>query len=611
MSTRNSSISGSLPAGASPAPLSASEPVPAKLSRPARPFASVLEQATKPAHPHSRSTKSSGKNSRERGDAGAASARSVPTQAPKPVGSGAKGPKAAGEVEVEGGAPLPHSPAPSLPHSLIPSLPQSSQDALPEEALPVLAQEEEKEVAPDAALNVIAFPISPVIVPFPVAPPPEVAGERGSGRGGEGEGVAHSLTSSLPHLPTPSLPQSSQEAFSGEGNEAELSDAQEEGMDVVKLGLRPVRESERAANIEVVDFGGKSTAAVPEGKILAVNFREAGARGRGDEPELAESPKSQLPGGAVQGVVTAAPVVGTRGVSGAAGAVVGSSPDMVKPASGAGLPVVTGGTGTPAAVALQGAGTSAAKQGIDMKAFSNTERLSGLSGGNPAGAAESDAASSQAAAGTAVDAAANAPGHGQTNDFTSRIHPATDWVMGQAGRTVSGSDQSAPATAPTIDAAATVDRIANLVQREAALVRPHSSDSMAVVLRPDENTELFVHLTHRNGQVEATVRCERGDTAQLGALWSQLQETLSQQKVRLAPLQESPSNHSNFNQSAGSDLNGDGRGPQQRTPREQQFMDERPAPASSASTTTPHVRGGGDSRHRRVTTSRPGWESWA
>lgn len=485
-----------------------------------------------------------------------------------------------------------------------------SQDALPEEALteealPVLAQEEEKEVAPDAALNVIAFPVSPVIVPFPVAPPPEVAGERGSGRGGEGEGVAHPLTSSLPHLLTPSLPQSSQEAFSGEGNEAELSVAQEEGMDVVKLGLSPVHESERAANIEVVDFGGKSSAAVPEGKILAVNFRAAGARGRGDEPELVES---QLPGGAAQRVVTAAPVVSVRGVSGAAGAVVGSSPDMVKPASGAGLPVVTGGTGTPAAVAVQGAGTGAAKQRIDMKAFSNTERLSG---GNTAGAAESDVASSAAAASTAVDAAANAPGHGQTNDFTSRIHPATDWVMGQAGRTVSGSDQPAPATAPTIDAAATVDRIANLVQREAALVRPHSSDSMAVVLRPDENTELFVHLTHRNGQVEATVRCERGDTAQLGALWSQLQETLSQQKVRLAPLQESPSNHSDFNQSAGSDLNGGGHGPQQRTPRNQQFMDERPAPASSASTTAPHVRGGGDSRHRRVTTSRPGWESWA
>jgi hypothetical protein len=138
-----------------------------------------------------------------------------------------------------------------------------------------------------------------------------------------------------------------------------------------------------------------------------------------------------------------------------------------------------------------------------------------------------------------------------------------------------------------------------------------------MVLRPDAETELFVHLSQRNGQVEVTVRCERGDVQLLGALWGQLQESLAQQRVRLAPLQEGSSNHSNFNQSAGSDLNGSGHGSPRQSP-EKQSMDEWPAPASSgnvsaagSATGRALQRGGGGSRHRRLTTSRPGWETWA
>jgi hypothetical protein len=161
-----------------------------------------------------------------------------------------------------------------------------------------------------------------------------------------------------------------------------------------------------------------------------------------------------------------------------------------------------------------------------------------------------------------------------------------------------------------VDTTGTVERISKLVLGEAALIKQHSSESMAVVLRPDAETELFVHLTQRNGQIEATVRCERGDLQHLGALWGQLQESLAQQKIRLAPLQESPSNPSNFNRPAGSDTNGSGHGSPRQSPSDKQFMDEWPTPASS-STDPAHVRGRGGSRHRRLTTSRPGWETWA
>jgi hypothetical protein len=198
---------------------------------------------------------------------------------------------------------------------------------------------------------------------------------------------------------------------------------------------------------------------------------------------------------------------------------------------------------------------------------------------------------------------------GEASNFSARNLSATEW---QTGRPVSNSDRPASdsLSARMVDTTGTVERISKLVLGEAALIKQHSSESMAVVLRPDAETELFVHLTQRNGQIEATVRCERGDLQHLGALWGQLQESLAQQKIRLAPLQESPSNPSNFNRPAGSDTNGSGHGSPRQSPSDKQFMDEWPTPASS-STDPAHVRGRGGSRHRRLTTSRPGWETWA
>ena len=180
----------------------------------------------------------------------------------------------------------------------------------------------------------------------------------------------------------------------------------------------------------------------------------------------------------------------------------------------------------------------------------------------------------------------------------------------QAGRPVSTFDQSSDALAiEGEDYSTKVEQVSNLVLREAALVRQYNSDSMAVVLRPDTDTELFVHFYRRNGQIEATIRCERGDAHQLTALWPQLQESLAQQKVRLAPLQEAASNHSDLSHPTGSESGGRGNHSARQMP-DKQFMDESPALATSKSD-SPQVRGDGGSRHRRVTTSRPGWETWA
>jgi hypothetical protein len=163
-------------------------------------------------------------------------------------------------------------------------------------------------------------------------------------------------------------------------------------------------------------------------------------------------------------------------------------------------------------------------------------------------------------------------------------------------------------TSAPAESAGRVEQINKLVGRETLLFRQHTSDSMAVVLRPDAHTELFLHLSRRDGQIEASVRCERGDFHQLNAHWQQLQETLAHQKVRLNPLLESSSDsfaypHSNNSSSSGRDETS------RQSRADHDYMDEWPAPASPDQEPA-HVRSRRESGHR-LSTSRPGWETWA
>jgi hypothetical protein len=60
--------------------------------------------------------------------------------------------------------------------------------------------------------------------------------------------------------------------------------------------------------------------------------------------------------------------------------------------------------------------------------------------------------------------------------------------------------------------------------------------SVRLVLRPDANTQLALHIKWQQGHFEALAVVERGDFAALGAEWTQLQSRLAEQGVRLAPL---------------------------------------------------------------------------
>jgi len=162
---------------------------------------------------------------------------------------------------------------------------------------------------------------------------------------------------------------------------------------------------------------------------------------------------------------------------------------------------------------------------------------------------------------------------------------------------------------PASPSSTPAEQIFYLLLRETLLARQYGSDTMTVALRPDEDTELVLHLTQSNGRLEATVRCERGDLPQLRALWAQVQETMALQRVHLGPLEEpigsAGPGDSEFCEGDGTPAQAAASG----DAPENDSLDEWLSPASPVPT-SPHIRGRRGSRIRR-TTSRPGWETWA
>jgi hypothetical protein len=481
--------------------------------------------------------------------------------------------------------------------------------------------DEEREASREIS-NIILFPDPSVIIPFPLA---LVSGgpagcqafsacagaQPGSGNAPVEDGAAGDGSSGENIVPLPTAPRTTA-AAPVEAAESDLqsigdakragNDDDEDGIDVLKLGLRPTR---REDTIEVVNFkqtgpgdAGKSKVEVPES--------DAGLRTQDVGRDIQDLP-TQLPG------ETADPENSARVIE-SIHSDAKSSPSGPSRGKGPASTALAGSesnTGRSGAGSAEPAGIGAARQESRMNTLMDARHAPAedelrLLGSADAGRGED-----------VLEDFLNAPAPPSRDgiispDFSSRT-PGTDW------ETRVQSPKFGLGLRTQDSASITVDRIANLVVREAAIVRQYKSDAMAVVLRPDADTELFVHFTQRNGQIEATIRCERGDAGQLGALWSQLQESLGQQKVRLGPLQESPSagapsNPSNFNSPAGSQTGNGSNGSPRQSP-DQQSMDEWSAPAGSATHSrqdlTARERGREGSGHRRLTTSRPGWETWA
>ena len=153
--------------------------------------------------------------------------------------------------------------------------------------------------------------------------------------------------------------------------------------------------------------------------------------------------------------------------------------------------------------------------------------------------------------------------------------------------------------------AAQVERVAQLVTQEAATVRQSGATSLAVSLKVDQNTELFVQLTNHNGQIQASLRVERGSLSGLEAHWGQLQESLARQNVQLLP----PAERASFRGQADTSSDSGGANQFEQSAQNEQ-QPHRNSGAPSAQTEQPVVTVV-SRKAKNKNSSGQGWESWA
>ncbi len=135
------------------------------------------------------------------------------------------------------------------------------------------------------------------------------------------------------------------------------------------------------------------------------------------------------------------------------------------------------------------------------------------------------------------------------------------------------------------------------------------AEALAITVRPDSATELFLHVRKQDGNVVVHVQCEQGNLQEMQSHWNQLSSSLADRGIRLAPLNEPPP--ASTPSSGGRGLPGDtpqnsgwfnqGRG---FSRRQTEALEDLPMVGS---VTEPLRRRG----QRHGGGSKRGWESWA
>jgi hypothetical protein len=169
--------------------------------------------------------------------------------------------------------------------------------------------------------------------------------------------------------------------------------------------------------------------------------------------------------------------------------------------------------------------------------------------------------------------------------------------------TPASATTTANAVSPEIPAAFPLDAVERMITREVSMVRQSGAQALAVTLKVDSGTSLFLQLTNHNGQIEASVRCDQGG---LGAHWAELQESLARQNVQLLPLQENAREQSNLPAAASGDFDHQATSQKQPEPDLQHAAEQEPPPSDEAMNA---AVGLAKSKHRQH--SRHGWEKWA
>lgn len=137
--------------------------------------------------------------------------------------------------------------------------------------------------------------------------------------------------------------------------------------------------------------------------------------------------------------------------------------------------------------------------------------------------------------------------------------------------------------------------VAEAIRAHVQVLKSSGQEKLEVVLRPDANTELRLHVEKVNGQLLVQARCDRGDIARLEANWSAIQQTLANQGVRVEALQ-----HGANLQNQSRDWNHSSGSPNQQSSRDHEniFVEQK-----SPKGTRPQPT--------RTNAAVRGWQSWA
>ncbi len=115
-----------------------------------------------------------------------------------------------------------------------------------------------------------------------------------------------------------------------------------------------------------------------------------------------------------------------------------------------------------------------------------------------------------------------------------------DWMQRVPEVQVPVSDVASAEGASGVRGVSALERVEQLIVREVMVVRQMKADSLTVVLRPDDRTEMVLQLNRKDGQLEAFVRCEPKAYEAFQRNWGQLQESMLQHQVQLLPLKATP-----------------------------------------------------------------------
>jgi hypothetical protein len=117
-------------------------------------------------------------------------------------------------------------------------------------------------------------------------------------------------------------------------------------------------------------------------------------------------------------------------------------------------------------------------------------------------------------------------------DFSARDNAPEQLSLTSAKATALNAPASVAASA-SVQAPSQVDRVEQLITREAISFKSSGANEVGVSLKIDAHTQLFLQLSYRDGQTQAVLRCEKGDAPALSAHFGQLQESLARQNIQL------------------------------------------------------------------------------